>query len=141
MRADQTYFDYFGSKETSSRKLNNEQLLNILVLSKDATAIYTGEEFIIEIANDAMIAMNKANTQVKRMSNMINGFLNIFRLESGKMLIEKERFDLEALIREIADESAVTATAHVINFEKCRPVMVDADRDKINSVVSNLISN
>jgi len=86
-------------------------------------------------------AMNKANVQIKRMSNMINGFLNISRLESGKILIEKERFDLEALIREIADESAVTATAHPIRFEKCQPVMVNADRDKINSVVSNLISN
>jgi two-component system sensor histidine kinase VicK len=86
-------------------------------------------------------AMNKANAQVKRMSNMINGFLNISRLESGKMLIEKERFDLEALIREIADESAITATTHRINFEMCQPVMVNADRDKLNSVVSNLISN
>ncbi|MDP9040498.1 MAG: PAS domain-containing protein, partial [Bacteroidota bacterium] len=39
----------------SSRKLNNDQLLNILSLSKDATAIYTTEELLIEMANDAMI--------------------------------------------------------------------------------------
>jgi two-component system sensor histidine kinase VicK len=38
-----------------THRLNNDQLLNILVLSKDATAVYTGEELTIEIANDAMI--------------------------------------------------------------------------------------
>jgi len=86
-------------------------------------------------------AMEKANGQVRRMSTMINGFLNISRLESGKILIEKEQFDLEALIREIADESRLTATTHQFSTDLCLPVKVMADRDKINSVVTNLISN
>jgi two-component system sensor histidine kinase VicK len=38
-----------------TRRLNKDQLLNILALSKDATAVYTGEDLIIEMANDAMI--------------------------------------------------------------------------------------
>jgi PAS domain S-box-containing protein len=38
-----------------TRRLNNQQLLDILVLSKDATAVYTGEELLIEIANNEMI--------------------------------------------------------------------------------------
>src|SRR5690606_23298307 len=38
-------------------------------------------------------AMESANLQVKRMSSMINSFLNISRLESGNIMIEKEHFD------------------------------------------------
>ena len=38
-----------------SRKFNNDDLVAILALSKDATAIYTTEELVIEMANDAMI--------------------------------------------------------------------------------------
>ncbi|MGJ1446610.1 ATP-binding protein [Sphingobacterium spiritivorum] len=35
--------------------LTNRQLLDILILSKDATAIYTSEDLIIEFANDSML--------------------------------------------------------------------------------------
>jgi PAS domain S-box-containing protein len=86
-------------------------------------------------------AMDKANLQVKRMSSMINGFLNISRLESGKILIEKSHFNIEELVRDIADELKVTTTTHFINLDLCQSVDVFADRDKINSVISNLISN
>lgn len=86
-------------------------------------------------------AMEKSNVQVKRMTTMINGFLNISRLESGKILIDKQRFDMEELIGEVTEEISITVTSHVINFTPCQPVMVNADRDKISSVISNLVSN
>src|ERR1700761_4674105 len=37
------------------RIFSNEELLNVLSLSKNATAIYTSESLIIQTANDAMI--------------------------------------------------------------------------------------
>jgi two-component system sensor histidine kinase VicK len=86
-------------------------------------------------------AMDKAMVQLKRMSGMINSFLNISRLESGKMLMDKKLFDLEKLILEIIDEAMLTTSTHIIDFKKCGPIEVSADRDKINSVISNLISN
>ena len=86
-------------------------------------------------------AMQKAVQQIKRMSAMINGFLNVSRLESGKIHIERQPFDLEALIEESLDETRLTLTTHEIGFEPCRPVMVSADRDKIASVLANLLSN
>jgi PAS domain S-box-containing protein len=86
-------------------------------------------------------AMNKANIQVKRMSAMINGFLNISRLESGKILIEKSDFDIEELVREITEEQELSVTSHYISLTECTPITVYADRDKINSVISNLINN
>ncbi|WP_179414291.1 PAS domain S-box protein [Mucilaginibacter sp. E4BP6] len=86
-------------------------------------------------------AMNKANIQVKRMSAMINGFLNISRLESGKILIEKSDFDIEELVREITEEQELSVTSHYISLTECAPITVYADRDKINSVISNLINN
>ena len=86
-------------------------------------------------------AMTKANAQVKRMTTMINGFLNISRLESGKIMIEKSSFDMGELIHEIADELKVTTPTHNISLDLCEPVSVFADRDKINSVISNILSN
>jgi len=85
--------------------------------------------------------MEKANVQVKRMVNMINGFLNISRLESGKMQIEKHEFNLEDLIEETIKETELTVSSHTIKFEPCNHFMINADRDKISSVITNLISN
>ncbi len=86
-------------------------------------------------------AMSKANIQVKKMSNMINGFLNISRLESGKIFIEKNIFEINALILEVIDEIQMTAFMHSISLVPCPPIEVNADRDKIGSVISNLLTN
>ncbi len=86
-------------------------------------------------------AMQKANQQVKRMTAMINGFLNISRLESGKILIQKHTFNLAKLITEVVDEVKVGATTHAIKIENCEAIDVNADLDKIQSVISNLLSN
>jgi signal transduction histidine kinase len=85
--------------------------------------------------------MEKATVQVKRMSNMINGFLNVSRLESGKMLIQRRSFDLDDLIREAVKESELIVTTHIIHSNICDSVHVVADRDKIGSVITNLINN
>ena len=86
-------------------------------------------------------AMKKANVQVKRMSTMINGFLNVSRLESGKITMEKSRFNIEELIREVIEEMKLSSIGHYINLTQCPATEIYADRDKINSVISNLISN
>jgi len=105
---------------------------------------------IVQVANqklksneDSFLAgaMEKAGVQVKRMSNMINGFLNVSRLESAKLVIEKREFNLEDLIEETIKETELTVSSHVIKFEPCNPVMIKADHDKIGSVITNLISN
>ena len=86
-------------------------------------------------------AMDKSNMQVKRMTAMINGFLDISRLEAGKILIEKKLFHLNDLIYEVLEEAKLTAISHQFTFESCGALPVLADRDKLSSVMSNLINN
>jgi PAS domain S-box-containing protein len=86
-------------------------------------------------------AMEKSNVQVKRMTAMINGFLNISRLESGKIHIEQQSFDIEILIKEMITEASLTASMHLIHLVQCAPILVNADREKVGSVISNYLSN
>lgn len=86
-------------------------------------------------------ALSKANTQVKKMTGMINGFLNISRLESGKLQIDRHVFDLSALIQEMISEAELTVSSHIFHFNNSELLEISADRDKIGSVISNLISN
>jgi len=86
-------------------------------------------------------ALQKANGQISKMTSMINGFLNISRLESGKIHIDHQIFDLALLIRESEEESLATITSHTLIYEPVETTFVDADRDKIGQVIHNLISN
>lgn len=75
------------------------------------------------------------------MTNMINGFLNISRLESGKIQIVKQPFLMGDLIREVISEINLTGADHILEFQPCEKLVVEADRDKISSVLVNLLSN
>jgi two-component system sensor histidine kinase VicK len=86
-------------------------------------------------------ALAKADLQVKKMGDMINGFLNISRLESGKLTLVKQNFDLDELLGEIIDDIKITMNTHEISFAPCPPVRVFADKDKIGSVLTNLLNN
>ena len=72
---------------------------------------------------------------------MINGFLNVSRLESGKIVLDRQEFDLYELLREIVAETNLTSPTHSISVDECSPIRVNADLDKIASVITNLVSN
>ncbi len=86
-------------------------------------------------------ALDRSIIQVKKMTTMINGFLNVSRLESGKIHINLQRFDMAKLVKETEEESIVTITSHNVVFAPVEETFVTADRDKIGNVISNLISN
>jgi PAS domain S-box-containing protein len=96
--------------------------------------VQQGEQFV-------SATMEKANLQAKRMAIMINGFLQVSRLEAGKLSIEKQPFDIGRLLEEIVEETRLIVSSHVFNLAECDNLIVNADRDKITSVISNLISN
>ncbi|MES2454235.1 MAG: PAS domain S-box protein [Bacteroidota bacterium] len=86
-------------------------------------------------------SLEKANAQVAKMTAMINGFLNVSRLESGKIHIDLQKFDLALLIKEAEQETIATVASHTIVFEPVEFTLVNADYDKIGQVIHNLISN
>lgn len=91
--------------------------------------------------NYAIIALDKAHSQIRKMTTMINGFLNVSRLESGKLLIEKTNFSLGELLKETIEETYVSQSSHQIILNPTCEVNINADRNKIGNVISNLISN
>ena len=89
----------------------------------------------------AISSLEKTNTQIGKMTTMINGFLNVSRLESGKIHIDNRVFDLAQLVKETEDEVANTISSHQVVFAPVEETIVNCDRDKIGQVINNLISN
>lgn len=79
--------------------------------------------------------------QLQRMNEMVNGFLDLSRLESGKVVLDKTHFKLDELILEIVNESRMIDSTHSIELNQSCAVELYADRLKIGSVLSNLLSN
>ncbi|RZJ86500.1 MAG: PAS domain S-box protein [Chryseobacterium sp.] len=83
----------------------------------------------------------KCLKQADYMNNMINGFLNVSRLDSGQMHIEKTAFDFQSLFLEIEDEVLSTNHTRTFVFRSSEKIMIHADREKIAQVLHNLIGN
>ncbi|AYL95952.1 PAS domain-containing sensor histidine kinase [Mucilaginibacter celer] len=94
-------------------------------------------------SNDSFVsnALAKANIQVNKMTDLIHGFLDLSKLESGKLQFKPELFDINQLITEIITEFNQTSSNHNLTFTPQGNLSVNADREKIGQVITNLLSN
>lgn len=94
------------------------------------------------LSDDFMIStLDKVQKQVKKMSSIINSFLNVARLESGKIHLTKTNFDLDIIICDAVEEVRLIHSTYSIDFVAGLPKLICGDKDKLSSVISNLISN
>jgi len=90
----------------------------------------------------SIVKLDKAHTQVKKMTALINSFLNVSSFEAGKIYLNEETFEMNALLNEVMEEvTLITATSHNIAVLPSPTVSVKADRDKIGQVINNFLSN
>lgn len=85
--------------------------------------------------------MRRAENQTRKMSTMIHDFLNVSRLEEGKMSLHIERFSLPELIEEVVSEFRPFAPTRHIDYLRGPEVQVDGDREKLSHVLINLLGN
>jgi len=88
-----------------------------------------------------MGALAKMERQVKKMGSMINGFLSLSQVETGKIRMHFEDFELTALIKEAIDETLLLNPGRTISFLPANPITLHADQDKVDQVIINLLSN
>lgn len=86
-------------------------------------------------------ALTRTEVQAKKMTAMIHDFLSLARLEEGKIPINKALFEFYPLAEEIAGDVQFLSSQHQINLVDCEGIIINADRDKIGQVLTNLISN
>jgi two-component system CheB/CheR fusion protein len=86
-------------------------------------------------------AVVKCGNQVNKMTALIHSFLDISKLEPGKLQLKREIFDINKLIGDTINESRILSNTHVLIFNNPGQVYVDADREKTGQVISNFINN
>ncbi|OGM75993.1 hypothetical protein A2208_02855 [Candidatus Woesebacteria bacterium RIFOXYA1_FULL_43_16] len=78
--------------------------------------------------------------------NLVNDMLDVSRIEMGRIKVDLEKIDLVQIAREIYEDYLLQAKDENINLvshgiEKNKKVIVNADKERLVQVFSNLIGN
>jgi two-component system phosphate regulon sensor histidine kinase PhoR len=89
--------------------------------------------------------LRKAAKSADRLSDLVADLLAISQLESGELVMEMERFDMNALVKDVYEQLEVRAKERGISLiikEGCnKPFWVFGDRYRIRQVILNLVNN
>lgn len=87
------------------------------------------------------IYLSKMNIQINRLSELINGLLDVSRIQSDRLNLEKEDFCIKELTESVIDDFQQITSSHNLHLKESAPVIVNADKYRINQVLVNLLAN
>jgi len=80
--------------------------------------------------------------QGRRLAALVNDFLDVQRLEEGKLVIAKELVDIGSVVREQTELFAGQSPKHLLDVSlPPTPLAVRGDSNRLAQVVANLLSN
>lgn len=88
--------------------------------------------------------LNEAFTSSERMVHLINDFLNVSRLQTGKFMLEQRPIDLSKITGQEVDSLKTTANARNLKLRYRKPSYFPTlyiDEGKIRQVIMNFIDN
>jgi len=106
-----------------------------------ATYLLLRPEMALEQRNQIV---NNIHNETLRLNSLASSFLDLARLESGRVQFRKTRFSAADLLYEVRDVMMTRAQESNIQIRVDTPhdmPLLEADRDKIKQVLLNLLSN
>jgi len=97
-----------------------------------------------KVSEQQKLLLDEAFNSSERMVNLINDFLNVSRIQTGKFILEKASIDLSKLVGQEIDSLQSSAASRSIKFIYDQPKnfpLVNVDESKIRQVVMNFLDN
>jgi len=121
----------------------SHELRTPLSITKEAISLIL-EKATGEINDQQGEILGIAKNNVERLARIINGLLDVSRIEAGKVELRKQDVDLQALVREIVQgfEGKVKEKGLELRLDLPEEsIRVYADEDKLSQIFTNLIDN
>ncbi len=88
----------------------------------------------------SLALINKMDTQLNKLVNLIADLLDVSRIQSGKIAFRPEKFLLNKLVEDNI-ESVKSYSPQKIEFRNGIAIPVTADKERIGQVVTNFLTN
>ncbi|MCL6561323.1 MAG: GAF domain-containing protein, partial [Firmicutes bacterium] len=85
--------------------------------------------------------INTIHKEARRLTNLVNDFLDLQRMESGRQEYHMDSIQAKGLIAEVIESFNTRGHPHKILIEGTGDLTVKADRERITQVLLNLLSN
>jgi signal transduction histidine kinase len=79
--------------------------------------------------------------QTTKLARLIDELLDVSRIQTGRVEFRYADVDLGELANEVASRMQLTTTAHAISVRRDTASVVTADRDHLEQVLNNLVTN
>jgi len=96
-----------------------------------------------EISAEQLKGTEKIRSQAVHLLSLINGILEITKIESGTAVLQNELFSLSEFLYDCQSDYTAPAEKHVAlewDFPRDLPV-IDSDRIRLKQIVTNLVNN
>jgi signal transduction histidine kinase len=116
-------------------------------LKTPLTALITDLELIFEDMHTAQLdisTLERAQSQVQRLNRLMDGLLDLSRLESGQASGQRQPLDMVHLVENLSETFAAQAEARSLSFElklPSEPLTVMANESQLRRALSNLLEN
>ncbi len=95
-----------------------------------------------KIENQSIIESSQiVKSQVEKLIKLVNDLLDMSKIQSGKLELSLQSFDLDMFIQENLKEIQHITGHHELVYKPLLKKMVIGDKDRITQVINNLISN
>jgi signal transduction histidine kinase len=88
-----------------------------------------------------LVFLSKMTSQMERLTQLMASFVNVYKIQNGKLVLHKKNFDLGNLITTVVSDFHYTTKSHVIEYTNTSKIIINADQERIAQVLINLISN
>src|SRR5690606_17739525 len=83
----------------------------------------------------------KMGIQINRLNQLITDLLDVTKIQNGQLPLNKTVFDFDDLVSEVAEEAKISNGNHNIISKLGSTGLVEGDRERIQQVMQNFISN
>lgn len=85
--------------------------------------------------------LSQIEFQTDRILNLVNNFLDLRRIETGKLIFQKSTFDIDKLVTRVVRDFKYSMDTHHVILQGRTHQQILADPNKIEQVLINLLSN
>ena len=133
-----------------AKELNNKKDEFISVASHELRTPLTSIKaslqllsMLINKGNDlgkVIFFLNKADSNVNKLTRLIEDLLDVSRIEEGQLMLNRSDFNISKLVDDVIEQFKLSG-AHEIIITGQKDLIVNADIQKIEQVLVNLLNN